>query len=237
MGDTNPIRTLRDYSKPSHERYRNTIELPKGNNVVPLRSDTIRLVPNGCLFHRLWSEDPNQHLKDFFRLVDSLDLNGENKERTRLHLFQISIRDQASNWLERLRAGSITTWEDLTTPHAERMERFENAIFKQCEVINDKMTEMFRLLKEISASRTPENILIREEARHLITKNVNSIFVIQEEEEKDIVNNRAIIESIVEPRKSKEEEPPKRASVTNKVERRVEDEPTKSYREHHEERR
>ncbi|GJR45986.1 hypothetical protein Tco_1314089 [Tanacetum coccineum] len=41
MGDANPIRTLGDYSKPSHECYRNTIELPIGNNMVPLRSDTI----------------------------------------------------------------------------------------------------------------------------------------------------------------------------------------------------
>ncbi|GJZ32245.1 zinc finger, CCHC-type containing protein [Tanacetum coccineum] len=32
-----------------------------------------------------------------------------------LRLFQFSLRDQASNWLERLPAGSITTWEDLTT--------------------------------------------------------------------------------------------------------------------------
>ncbi|GJZ92509.1 hypothetical protein Tco_0664574 [Tanacetum coccineum] len=38
MGDENPIRTLGDYSKPSHEGYKNTIELPVGNNVVPLRS-------------------------------------------------------------------------------------------------------------------------------------------------------------------------------------------------------
>nr|GEW88337.1 MAK10-like protein [Tanacetum cinerariifolium] len=43
MGDENPIRTLGDYSKPSHEGYRNTIELPAGNNVVPLRSNTIRM--------------------------------------------------------------------------------------------------------------------------------------------------------------------------------------------------
>ncbi|GKC72467.1 hypothetical protein Tco_1118350 [Tanacetum coccineum] len=75
MGDENPIRTLGDYSKPSHEGYRNTIELPVGNNVVPLRSDTIRLVQNGCSFHGLRSEDPNQHLKDFLKLVDSLDLD------------------------------------------------------------------------------------------------------------------------------------------------------------------
>ncbi|GJU98539.1 hypothetical protein Tco_1327810 [Tanacetum coccineum] len=32
MGDENPIRTLGDYSKPSHEGYRNTIELPKNNS-------------------------------------------------------------------------------------------------------------------------------------------------------------------------------------------------------------
>ncbi|GKE15938.1 hypothetical protein Tco_1423515 [Tanacetum coccineum] len=84
MGDENPIRTLGDYSKPSHEGYRNTIELPEGNNVVPLRPDTIRLVQNGCSFHGLLSKDPNQHLKDFLKLVDSLDLDGENRERTRL---------------------------------------------------------------------------------------------------------------------------------------------------------
>ncbi|GKC85709.1 zinc finger, CCHC-type containing protein [Tanacetum coccineum] len=91
-GDENPIRTLRDYSKLSHERYRNTIELTVGNNV-----------------------DPNQHLKDFLKLMDSLDLDDENRERTRLYLFQFSFCDQASNWLERLPSGSISTWEDLTT--------------------------------------------------------------------------------------------------------------------------
>nr|GFA05913.1 hypothetical protein [Tanacetum cinerariifolium] len=33
MGDVNPIRTLGDYSKPIHEGYMNTIELPVGNSV------------------------------------------------------------------------------------------------------------------------------------------------------------------------------------------------------------
>ncbi|GKE38939.1 hypothetical protein Tco_1462344 [Tanacetum coccineum] len=42
MGDENPIYTLRDYSKPSYKGYRNTIELPEGNNVVHLRSDIIQ---------------------------------------------------------------------------------------------------------------------------------------------------------------------------------------------------
>nr|GFA06946.1 MAK10-like protein [Tanacetum cinerariifolium] len=85
--DVNPILTLEDYSKPSHEVYKNTIELPEWNNVVLLRFDTIQLVQNGCSFHRLRSEDPNQHLKDFLKLVDSLGLNGDNRERTCLRLF------------------------------------------------------------------------------------------------------------------------------------------------------
>ncbi|GJU55388.1 hypothetical protein Tco_1229102 [Tanacetum coccineum] len=42
MGDENPIRTLGDYSRPNYKGYQNTIDLPDGNNVVPLRSDTIR---------------------------------------------------------------------------------------------------------------------------------------------------------------------------------------------------
>ncbi|GJV80533.1 zinc finger, CCHC-type containing protein [Tanacetum coccineum] len=237
MGDENPIRTLGDYSKPSHKGYRNNIKLPAGNDMVPLRSDTFRLVQNGCSFHGLWSEDPNQNLKDFLKLVDSLKLDGENRERTRLCLFQFSLRDQASNWLERLPAGSISTWEDLTTrflaqffppgrtaklcndilmfqkhheeslseawtyfkdllqkvphhgidrpipqpqaldttfedrvrdymaAHTERMEIFENTIFKQREEINGRMTNMFGLLKELTTSRTPEKVLIREEAK------------------------------------------------------------------------
>nr|GEU79819.1 DNA damage-inducible protein 1-like [Tanacetum cinerariifolium] len=55
--------------------------------------------PESCLYYtitvRLRSEDPNQHLKDFLKIVDSLDLKFGNRERTRLHLFQFSLRDQA----------------------------------------------------------------------------------------------------------------------------------------------
>ncbi|GKB57613.1 hypothetical protein Tco_0913799 [Tanacetum coccineum] len=111
MGDENSNRphTLGDYSRPSHEGYCNAIELPEGAKVSPLRSDTIRLVQNGCTFHRLMSEDPIQHLKDFLRIVDSIDLNGDTRNTTCLRLFGFSLRDQAINWLDRLPVGSIST--------------------------------------------------------------------------------------------------------------------------------
>nr|GEX42832.1 hypothetical protein [Tanacetum cinerariifolium] len=53
-----------------------------------------------------------------------------------------------------------TTFEarvrDYMAAHTERMERFENAICKQCEEINNRMTKMFGLLKELTTSRAPE---------------------------------------------------------------------------------
>ncbi|GJX78004.1 hypothetical protein Tco_0324815 [Tanacetum coccineum] len=166
MGDENPIHTLGDYSKPSHEGYRNTIKLLAGNNVVLLRSDTIRLVQNGCSFHGLRSEDSNQHLKDFLKLLDSLDLDGLSPQPQVLGAtFEARVRDYMA-------------------AHNERMERFENAIFKQREEINGRMTEMFRLLKELTTSRTPEKVLIREEAKFPVTKNVNSISLAREKEER-----------------------------------------------------
>nr|GEY98740.1 hypothetical protein [Tanacetum cinerariifolium] len=64
------------------------------------------------------------------------------------------------------------------------MKRFKNAIFKQRAEINDRMTEMFGLLKELMTSRAPEKVLIREEAKFPVTKNVNSISLTRWEEER-----------------------------------------------------
>ncbi|GJR76049.1 zinc knuckle CX2CX4HX4C containing protein [Tanacetum coccineum] len=49
------------------------------------------------------------------RIIDSIDLNGATRNITRLRLFFFSLRDQAINWLDRRPAGSISTWDNLTT--------------------------------------------------------------------------------------------------------------------------
>ncbi|GJX78092.1 RNA-directed DNA polymerase, eukaryota [Tanacetum coccineum] len=139
----------------SKKGYRNTIELPDGNNAVPLRSDTIWLVQNGCSFHGLRSEDPNQHLKDFLKLVDSLDLDVANRESTHLRLFQSSLRDQASNWLERLPAGSISTWEDLTTSFLAqifplgRNSKLQNDILMFQQLQGESLSEAWTRFKDL----------------------------------------------------------------------------------------
>ncbi|GJX53986.1 hypothetical protein Tco_0282355 [Tanacetum coccineum] len=55
-------RLLQRIRRPSHEGYRNTIELPDGNNLVPLRFDTIRRM-RLCLFLFSFRDMPALDLK------------------------------------------------------------------------------------------------------------------------------------------------------------------------------
>ncbi|GJV08496.1 hypothetical protein Tco_1346152 [Tanacetum coccineum] len=154
MGDENPIRTLGDYSKPSHEGYRNNIELPVWNNVIDRAG-------GGKL--------RNKNADESWKIIENLalyDHEGWNDTKE----FAKPVK-------------AISTPQGRT----ERMERFENAIFKQCEKINDRMTEMFGLLKELTTNRTPEKVLIREEAKFLVTKNINSISLARVEEERSTI--------------------------------------------------
>nr|GEU68752.1 hypothetical protein [Tanacetum cinerariifolium] len=79
--------------------------------------------------------------------------------------------------------------------------------------INDRMAEMFGLLKELTASRTPEKVLVREEARHPITKHVNSISLIKMEEEKSVENNEVVDKNVVGPNESDVVDPIERKHI------------------------
>ncbi|GJT96897.1 hypothetical protein Tco_1092415 [Tanacetum coccineum] len=113
MGDENPIRTLGDYSKPSHKGYRNTIELPEGNNVVPLRSDTICT----CTFQGSKNEDPLHHVKHYLSIVDNIQADGATRDTSRLRFFHFSLTGKAAEWLDRISLTQITTWGQIVPHH------------------------------------------------------------------------------------------------------------------------
>ncbi|GJZ93756.1 MAK10-like protein [Tanacetum coccineum] len=306
MGDENLIRTLGDYSKPSHEGYRNIIELLVWNNVVPFRSDTIRtaklrndilmfqqhhgeslseawtrlkdllqkvphhginrwlqiqifydhvsfhfkceidhaaggklgnknadesweIIENLALYdHEGWndmkefvkpvkaistpqgiSKRPDRRLLELEDQIKFLLKGSRPTPRSSTHIphayanaVHSKPRPQSHNEPSKLNPFTFrehtcpspqpqalgTTFEarirDYMAAHSKRMERFENAIFKQCEEINDRMTEMFELFKELTTSRAPEKVLIREEAKFPVTKNVNSISLVKGYEER-----------------------------------------------------
>ena len=85
------------------------------------------------------SEDPNEHMGRFMRMVDTVKLNGVRPEVIRLQLFPFSLRDVAAMWFESLPVGSVTNWEELVEAYMSRFfpptltseRRREIIVFKQ----------------------------------------------------------------------------------------------------------
>nr|GEV31359.1 putative reverse transcriptase domain-containing protein [Tanacetum cinerariifolium] len=254
------IHTFGDYSKPSHEGYRNTIELPVGNIVVPLGSDTIRLMQNRCPFHGLRSEDPDQHLNDYQKLVDSLDLDGSITtwddpttrflaqffppgRTTKLHndmlMFQQHHEESLSEaWtrfkdlLQKCEIDCATgsklhdknadeSWEiieNLALYEHEGWNDTKEFVKLKREEINDRMTKMFRILKELTTSKAPVKVFIRKEAKFPITKNANSISLTKEEEERSEKTNVTTGDFFEKPTKTETKMPVKGAKKEDEAE-------------------
>ncbi|GKB08813.1 MAK10-like protein [Tanacetum coccineum] len=199
MRDENPILTLGHYSKPIHEGYRNTIELSVGNNMVLLRSDTIRHLKkpeqrlleledqiNFLLKGSRPTPRSSTHIPHAYaNAVHSKPSPQSHNKPSKLNPFTFRERTGPSPQPQALGTTFEARIRDYMAAHSERMEIFENAIFKQCEEINGGITEMFRLLKELMTSKALEKVLIREEAKFPVTKNVNSISLARREEEKN----------------------------------------------------
>nr|GEY90820.1 hypothetical protein [Tanacetum cinerariifolium] len=115
--------------------------------------------------------------------------------------------------------------------NTERMERFDKAIFKQREEITDRMAEIFGLLNELTISRAPKKVLIREEARPPLTKHVDFISLIRMEEEKRVKNKKAINKIIVEPNESDVVKPISIVNIKGVMEDRTDEEMIRSVEE------
>ncbi|GJR79568.1 MAK10-like protein [Tanacetum coccineum] len=72
-----------------------------------------------------------------------------------LHLFQFSLHDQSSNWLERLPAGSISTWEDLTNHFLSqffspgRIAKLLNDILMFQQHYNESLSKAWTRFKDV----------------------------------------------------------------------------------------
>ncbi|GJX54475.1 hypothetical protein Tco_0282844 [Tanacetum coccineum] len=151
-------------------------------------------------------------------------LQKSHSETSKLNPFTFRERTCPSPQPQALGTTFEARVKDHMTAHSERMERFENAIFKQREEINDRMTEMFKLLKELMTSRAPEKVLIREESKFLVTKNINSISLAKGEEERSD-NTDESLDNTVKPTVTKMEIPvieAERSNETKKTNKKAE---------------
>lgn len=64
-------------------------------------------------FFRLAIDNPNQHLRVFIQLIDTLKANGAPPEAIRVGLFPFYLKDRAISWLDSLLANLITTQNKL----------------------------------------------------------------------------------------------------------------------------
>ncbi|GJW61743.1 MAK10-like protein [Tanacetum coccineum] len=96
MGDKNSIHTLGDYSRPSHEGYMNTIELPKGNNMLRDRNtkESWALLEDLALYNNESWNDP----RDFAKTVKAISLP-QDVPRTSDHRL-IELENQVQRLME-----------------------------------------------------------------------------------------------------------------------------------------
>nr|GEZ69097.1 acetolactate synthase [Tanacetum cinerariifolium] len=123
---------------------RNTIELPVGNNVVPLRSDTIRLVQNGCSFHGLRPLAPSPNFYDPVnpvtrRIIDQSTGNklcDLNVEESWALLEDLSLYDNES-WNDPRDSAkpvkAITLPQDVLSTSDRRLIKLENQVQRLME--------------------------------------------------------------------------------------------------------
>ncbi|GJS01252.1 hypothetical protein Tco_0317760 [Tanacetum coccineum] len=147
MGDENPIRTLGDYSKPSHEGYKNTIELPVGNNMLAIGLNAFQqdpsphgriLLPDSLLnsFHR---EGAKLNMDIMIRTIDQTaggKLRDLNPEESWAILVDLALYDNESwndprDFTKSIKA--ITLPQDVPSTSDRRLIELENQVQRLME--------------------------------------------------------------------------------------------------------
>ncbi|GJX59196.1 hypothetical protein Tco_0290586 [Tanacetum coccineum] len=241
MGDENPIRILRT-NQPSHVGLQDTIELPVGTTGTssiqhhPVGAKRMLIPRTSCEIDRAaGGKLRNNNADESWEIIENLvlyDHEGQNDTKGFVKPFKaISTPQGTSNTPDR----RLLELEDqidfllkgsrpAPTPSSTHTPQ---AYVEQREEINGRMTEMFRLPKELTTSRAPKKVLIREEAKTPVTKSVNSISLIREEEEKNDIYDVATGNDSKETDRPDMEVSVKKAEIKNRAENGAKNKPIK----------
>ena len=75
-----------------------------------IRPHIVSLLPT---FHRMESENPYAHIKEFEDVCNAFQEGGASIDLMRLMLFPFTLKDKAKIWINSLRPMSIRTWTYL----------------------------------------------------------------------------------------------------------------------------
>jgi hypothetical protein len=149
-----------DFTTSLHELFAPTavsshscIVLPPTNAThYDLKPHVIQMLPS---FYGLDHENPYSHVKKFRSITATTKFQNFSEESVNLRLFPFSLHDRATEWLDSLAPGSITSWEELLKQFYHRFfpmsrvndARKEISSFTQDE--DEKFTECWTRFKDM----------------------------------------------------------------------------------------
>ena len=108
--DQNRPRALRDYMNPTRTGAPSCLIFPPDATHFNFKPGIIQLLPT---FHGLDAENPYLHLREFEEVCNTYNDLNCSMNTIRLKLFPFSLKDKAKTWLQNLRSGSISSWDEL----------------------------------------------------------------------------------------------------------------------------
>ncbi|XP_040369382.1 uncharacterized protein LOC121051265 [Rosa chinensis] len=108
MGDE--PRPLKDYTIPTFTNHPSCIVLPPCVHAFSIMPSTLQLLP---AFDGGFTGDPFRHIKLFNEVCSTVQLNGIDEDNLRLRLFPFSLKDKAKDWLYKIPAASINSWDNM----------------------------------------------------------------------------------------------------------------------------
>jgi hypothetical protein len=117
--------SLRELFTPTAVSSHSCIVLPPTNAThYDLKPHVIQMLP--C-FYGLEHENPYSHVKKFRSITATTKFQNFSEESVNLRLFPFSLHDRATEWLDSMVPGSITSWEEL-------LKQFCNKFFPMSKV-------------------------------------------------------------------------------------------------------
>nr|GEX70907.1 hypothetical protein [Tanacetum cinerariifolium]GEX72674.1 hypothetical protein [Tanacetum cinerariifolium] len=100
-------------------------------------------------------EEPYAHLREFFSIADTYQVNNTTKDGVRLRLFPFSLKDQAKAWFTSLEPGSIHSWSEMQSAFLDefysisKTAAIRNKIKSFRQIPCEQFHEAFSKLKEL----------------------------------------------------------------------------------------